>query len=155
MSKNLRNRTKFILLHLMSSFSVDWTGFLTFNWRYLRFPWMDFDEKYLFGNVISCTFYDKNFTRKFYKLNCQIWLQSWNLLKIGRVHRNSWITLKFRVICWDIYYFSERLRCQLSNKPHKFKKLSPCKKFVKKRVLKALGTVPKNGFSQKRLLRFF
>jgi hypothetical protein len=47
------------------------------------------------------------------------------------------------------------LWCLLSNKPHKFKKLSPCKKFVKKRVLKAVGTVPKNGFSQKRLLRFF
>ncbi len=43
---------------------------------------------------------------------CQIWLQSWNLLKIGV----SWITPKFQVICWDIYYFSERLRCRLSNK---------------------------------------
>jgi hypothetical protein len=28
-----------------------------------------------------------NFTRKFYEFRCQIWLQSWNLLKIGRVHK--------------------------------------------------------------------
>ncbi len=32
--------------------------------------------------------------------------------------RNSRITLKLQVICWDIYIFSERLWCQLSNKPH-------------------------------------
>jgi hypothetical protein len=28
----------------------------------------------------------------------------------------SRITLKFQVIYWDIYYFSERLRCRLSKK---------------------------------------
>jgi hypothetical protein len=76
-------------------------------------------------------------------------------LKSAEYTRNSRIALKFQVICWDIYYFSERLWCQLSSKPHKFRKLSPCKKLVKKRFLKAVGTVPKNGFSQKRLLRFF
>jgi hypothetical protein len=47
----------------------------------------DFDEWYLFGNVMSCTFYDKNFITKFYEFRCQIWLQIWNLLKIGRVHQ--------------------------------------------------------------------
>jgi hypothetical protein len=29
------------------------------------------------------------------------------------------------------------------------------KKIVKNKVLRGVGTVPKNGFSQKRLLRFF
>jgi hypothetical protein len=24
------------------------------------------------------------------------------------------MTLKFQVICWDIYYFSEKIRCRLS-----------------------------------------
>ncbi len=33
-----------------------------------------------------------------------------------------WIILKFQVICWDIYYFSERLWCQLSKILHSFKK---------------------------------
>ncbi len=31
---------------------------------------MNFDEKYLFGNVVSCTFHDKNFTTKFYEFRC-------------------------------------------------------------------------------------
>ncbi len=66
---------------------VRFRTFLTFNWRYLRVLWIDFDEKYLFGNVISCAFYNKNFTRKFHELHCQIWLQSWNFLKIGRVYK--------------------------------------------------------------------
>ncbi len=43
--------------------------------------------------------------------------------------RNSRIIRKFQIICWDIYYFSERLWWRLSNKPQKSKKLAPCKKF--------------------------
>jgi hypothetical protein len=35
--------------------SFDFASFLTFNWRYLQFPWMNFDEKYIFGNVMSWT----------------------------------------------------------------------------------------------------
>ncbi len=93
----------------------------------------------------------QNFTNFIAKFGSKVEI-SW---KSARYTRNSRITLKLQVICWDICYFSERSRCRLSNKPHKFKKLSPCKKLVKKEVLKAVGTVPKNGFSQKRLLRFF
>jgi hypothetical protein len=37
----------------------------------------------------------------------------------------------------------------------KFKNYLFIKKFVKNKVLRGVGTVPKNGFSQKRLLRFF
>jgi hypothetical protein len=32
----------------------------------------------------------------------------------------SGITPKFQEICWNIYYFSERLRCRLSEKNSKF-----------------------------------
>jgi hypothetical protein len=42
---------------------------------------------------------------------------------------NYWIIRKFQVVCWDIYYFSERLWCQLYNKPQKSKKLALCKNF--------------------------
>jgi hypothetical protein len=38
------------------------------------------------------------------------------------------ITLKFQLICWNIYYFSERLRCRLSNDHQKFNKSALCKK---------------------------
>ncbi len=65
----------------------DFACFLAQNGRYLWFPWMDFDEWYLFGIAISCTFYDKDFATKFFEFRCQIWLQSWNLLKIGKVHK--------------------------------------------------------------------
>jgi hypothetical protein len=65
----------------------DFTRFLTQNGRYLLSPLMEFDEWYLFGNVMSCTFYDENFSTKFHEFHCQMWLQSWNLLKIGRVYR--------------------------------------------------------------------
>ncbi len=37
----------------------------------------------------------------------------------------------------------------------KFKNYLFIKKFVKNKVLRGVGAVPKNGFSQKRLLRFF
>jgi hypothetical protein len=57
----------------------------------------------------------------------------------------SLITLKFQVICWDIYYFSERLWCRLSNRTQKFTKLALCKKICEEQVSKAVGTVPKNG----------
>ncbi len=50
--------------------------------------------------------------------------------KSARYIRDSRITLKFQVICWDIYYFSERLRCRQYNKPQKFTKLALCKKLV-------------------------
>ncbi len=76
-----------IYLFYSTSISVYFTRFAALNRGYLWSPWADFDEKYLFGNVMSCTFYDKNFTTKFYELHCQIWLQSWNLLKIGWVYR--------------------------------------------------------------------
>jgi hypothetical protein len=33
----------------------------------------------------------------------------------GKLEELKW-TPKFQVLCWDIYYFSERLRCRLSNK---------------------------------------
>jgi hypothetical protein len=77
----------------------------------------------------------------------------WKLEEFRWISR---ITSKFQVICWHIYNFSERFWCRLFNKPQKFTKLAFCKKkFVNNKVLKAVGTVPKNGFSQKRLLRFF
>ncbi len=78
--KNPPREKKYLIL-------FDFACFLTQNGRYLWSPLMDFDEKYLFGNVMSCNFYDKNFTTKFYEFHCQIWLQSWNLLKIDMVHR--------------------------------------------------------------------
>jgi hypothetical protein len=34
---------------------------------------------------MSCRIYDWNLNTKFLELHCEIWLQSWNLLKIGRV----------------------------------------------------------------------
>ncbi len=34
---------------------------------------------------MSCRLYDYNLNIKFLELHCEIWLQSWNLLKIGRV----------------------------------------------------------------------
>jgi hypothetical protein len=42
----------------------DFTRFLTQNGRYLWFPWMDFDEKYLFGIVMSYTLSYKNLESK-------------------------------------------------------------------------------------------
>ncbi len=66
---------------------INFTRLAALNQRYLWSPWIDFDEKYLFGNVNSCTFYDKNFATKFDEFRCQIWLQSWNLLEIGRAYR--------------------------------------------------------------------
>ncbi len=84
--------------------SVDFTRFSVFSWRYLQFPWFDFDARKRFWNFISWRLYDLNFITKFLEFHCQIWLQSWNLLKIGRVKMDFyWITLKFQVICWDIY----------------------------------------------------
>jgi hypothetical protein len=65
------------------AFSSNFTRFLTLNWRYLQFQWIDFDSRYRFGNVISCRLYDLNFTTKFIELRCQIGPQNWNLLKIG------------------------------------------------------------------------
>jgi hypothetical protein len=41
--------------------------------------------------------------------------------KSARYTRDSRISPKFQVICWDIYYFSERLRCRLSNEIQKIK----------------------------------
>ncbi len=41
----------------------------------------------------------------------------------------SWITLKFQVICWDIYYFSERLWCRLPKKLQIFNKFLHWKNF--------------------------
>ncbi len=76
-----------IYLFYSTSISVYFTRFAALNRRYLCSPLMDFNEKYIFGNVMSCLFYDKNFTIKFYEFHCQIWLQSWNLLKIGWVYR--------------------------------------------------------------------
>jgi hypothetical protein len=38
--------------------------FLAQNWTYLQFPWMDFDEKYFFGNVMSYTLSYKNLESK-------------------------------------------------------------------------------------------
>ncbi len=90
MSKNLRNQLKMMTLNQAVLISFDFASFLTFNRRYLRSLWMDFDEKYHFGNVMSCSFYDKKFIRKFYEFHCQIWLQSWNLMKIGKVHKEFW-----------------------------------------------------------------
>ncbi len=49
----------------------------------------------------------------------------------ARYIRDSQITLLFQVICWDIYYFSERLWCRLSNMPQKITKLALCKKLIK------------------------
>ncbi len=40
------------------------------------------------------------------------------------------ITLKFQVICWDIYYFSERFRCRLSKNIQTFNKFLVWKKFI-------------------------
>jgi hypothetical protein len=38
----------------------DFTRFLTQNGKYLWFLWMHFDEKYLFGIVMSCTLSNEN-----------------------------------------------------------------------------------------------
>jgi hypothetical protein len=76
-----------ICLFYSTSISVDFTRFAALNRRYLCSPWAEFNEKYIFGNVMSCTFYDKNFTTKFCEFHYQIWLQSLNLLKIRWVYR--------------------------------------------------------------------
>jgi hypothetical protein len=44
-----------------TSFSVNFTRFLTQNRKYLRSPWMDFDEWWHFGN----TLYNKKFSTNF------------------------------------------------------------------------------------------
>ncbi len=49
----------------------------------------------------------------------------------NRIYR---ITLKFQVICWDIYYFSERLWCRLSKKIQIFNKFLLWKKKKKNLV---------------------
>jgi hypothetical protein len=50
-----RKHVKWIKIHpekiIMTLF--DFTRFLIQNGTYLSFPWMDFDEKYLFGIVMS------------------------------------------------------------------------------------------------------
>ncbi len=85
---NFHLRTKKIThFFLCRWISINFTRFAALNRRYLWYPWMEFDEKYLFGNFMSCSYYDKNFTTKFYEVHCQIWLQCWNLLKIGRVYK--------------------------------------------------------------------
>jgi hypothetical protein len=79
-----------------------------------------------------------------------------NVSKIGRLKMNFLrITLKFQVVCWDIYYFYERFRCQLFNGPQKFTGLALHKDLESNKVFKAVGTVSKNGFSQKALYRLF
>ncbi len=42
----------------------------------------------------------------------------------------SRITLKFQVICWDIYYFSETLQCRLSNKHKTTNEIQLWKKYL-------------------------
>jgi hypothetical protein len=63
----------------------DFTRFLTQNGRYLWFLWIDFDEKYLFGIVMSYTLSYENLESKI----CPISLLNLapNLLKIGKVHK--------------------------------------------------------------------
>jgi hypothetical protein len=48
----------------------DFTRFLTQNRRYLWFPWMDFDEKYLFGIAMSYTLRYKNLESKICPIRC-------------------------------------------------------------------------------------
>jgi hypothetical protein len=101
-----------------TSFSANLTRFLTQNWRYIQSPWMDFDEWWHFGNVISCTIYSKKFHYKIFRSLLLNLALKWKLAEIWESLADiSCITLKSQLICWDIYYFSERLRCRLSIEP--------------------------------------
>ncbi len=58
-------------------------------------------------------------------------MQRWLGIKTEyHVPNSLWIyqiTLKFQVICWDVYYFSERIRCRLQKTPN-FQWILPLKK---------------------------
>jgi hypothetical protein len=112
------------------------------NGRYFWFPWMHFNEKKRFGNVMSCIFYDKNFTTKFYEFHYQICSKVEICWKSAGYTKKSWITLKLQVICWDIYNFSERLRYRLSNELQKILKLALCKKICEEQSLEGSRNCP-------------
>jgi hypothetical protein len=105
---------------------------------------MDFDEKCFFGIVMSYTLSYKKLESKI----CPISLL--NLApklkfaenRSARYTRNSRITPKFQVICWDIYYFSERLRCRLFNELQKILKLALCKKVCEEQSFKRSRDCP-------------
>ncbi len=85
----------FLLLFFFysTSFSANLTRFLTLNWRYLRSPWMDFDEWWHFGNVMSCTFHNKknslqNFTNFIAKFGSKVEIS----LKLEEL---KWIFLEY------------------------------------------------------------
>jgi hypothetical protein len=62
-----RGRVKWIKIHPQKKIIMilfDFTRFLTQNRRYLWFPWIDFDEKYLSGIVMSYTLSYKNLESK-------------------------------------------------------------------------------------------
>ncbi len=109
-----------------------------------------------FGNVMSCTLSDENFSIKLFEFRSQIWLQSRNLLKIGRVYKefsnNSEISsnllghiLLFWKVMMPAIHKIPKILCTTT-----FKNVSGelnCKG--------STDSPSKNGLSQKRLIRFF
>jgi hypothetical protein len=91
-------------------------------WRYLSHLLVDFDTRYRFRKVISCRLHDWNLDLKFANVCVKVGPRSRNLLKkVGSVTRFFWITLKFKVFCWDKYYFSESLGSKLTENYNEFK----------------------------------
>jgi hypothetical protein len=124
--KNMKELNKIIIFNVFLN-SI-WTGnwrLSTLFWWYLSHLLADFVAKYSFRNVISCRKYDWNLDLKFVKFRVKVGLQSQNLLKkVKSVFTFSWITLKFKVFCWDKYYFSESLGCKLMKNYGVFQNIS-------------------------------
>ncbi len=86
---------------------------------------VDFDARNRFRKVISCRKHDWNLDLKFPKFRAKVGPWSRNLLKkVGSLTTFSWITLKFNVFCWDMYYFSESLGCLLMDNYDELKNIS-------------------------------
>ncbi len=118
----------------------------TLFWRYLSHLLVNFDARYCFRKVISFRKHDWNLDSKFAKFRVKVVPRSRNLLKSGRpLNTFSWITLKFNVFCWDKYYFSESLRCKITENYDGFKNiLLFFQRIVKQSKKSSASDMPRN-----------
>jgi hypothetical protein len=117
---------------------------------------MDFDEKNLFGIVMNYTLSSNNLESKI----CPILLL--NLapkLKFAENRQGTPGNLEyiqsFKLFVGTYITFLKDHDAGYPMNSKKFKNYLFVKKNLKNKVLRGVGTVPKNGFSQKGLLGFF
>ncbi len=117
---------------------------------------MDFDENYLFGIVMNYTLSSNNLECKIFPI---LLLNLAPKLKIAENRQDTQGILEylqsFKLVFGTYITFLKGYNADYLMDPKKFKNYLFVKRFVKNKVLRGVGTVPKNGFSQKRLLQFF